>query len=106
LFPALSKTCIWWPCEFRHTYADLLLHGTFVDSEGFLCNNPELSVHGYRAGDRLAVTFWNPTDRAQAFEVLAPGYRLEKAEWQDPACEGGDHMIRAGGVAILIFRRN
>ncbi len=86
-------------------HADLLLEGRFVDNEGFLCDNNRVFSHAFVAGNRMAVTLWNPTDRPQKARVVAPGYRLEKAEWQDPAWIGADHAIRPGDVAVMIFRR-
>ena len=65
-------------------HADILLEGRFVDTEGFLCDNSRVSSHALVAGNRMAVTLWNPTDVAQRAGVLASGYQLETAEWQDP----------------------
>lgn len=92
-------------CGLRNTYPDLLLEGRFVDTEGFLCDNSHVPAHGFVAGDRLAVTLWNPTDVPQRARVVAPGYVLEKAEWQDPGWSGSDRTLLPGDVAVLVFRR-
>ena len=87
------------------SHADLLLDGRFVDNEGFLCDNDQVSSHAFVAGNRMAVTLWNPTDVAQRARVLAAGYEFEVAEWQDPSWSGLDHSVMPGDVAVLIFRR-
>jgi hypothetical protein len=91
--------------ELYNTHADLLLEGRFVDSEGFLCDNSRVSSHAFMAGNRMAVTLWNPTDVAQRARVEAAGYRLEAANWQDPGWSGPDHWIMPGDVAVLILHR-
>ncbi len=85
--------------------ADLLLEGRFVDNEGFLCDNNQVSSHAFVAGDRMAVTLWNPTKVAQRARVVAEGYKLDKAEWQDPKLSGPDQWIMPGDVAVLVYHR-
>jgi len=89
----------------RNTYPDLLLDGRFADNERFLSDNSRVSAHSFIAGDRMAVTLWNPTDTAEKVNVIAPGYVLEKAEWQNPDWSGAGHSILPKDVAVLIFRR-
>ncbi|HWR52802.1 MAG TPA: DUF6259 domain-containing protein [Bryobacteraceae bacterium] len=91
--------------ELYNTHADLLLEGRFVDNEGFLCDNNQVSSHAFVAGNRLAVTLWNPTDVAQRARVVADGYQLEAAKWQDPSLSGPGQWVMPGDVAVLIFRR-
>jgi len=88
------------------THADLLLEGRFVDTEGFLCDNSRVSSHAFVAGSRMAVTLWNSTDAAQKARVVAAGYQLEAAHWQDPSLSGPDQWIMPDDVAVLIFRRS
>ncbi len=92
-------------CALRNTHPDLLLEGRFVDNEGFLADNSRVSAHAFVAGNRMAVTLWNPGDAAERVSVIAPGYELEKAEWQDPSWSGPAHSIMPKDVAVLIFRR-
>ena len=92
-------------CAMRNTHPDLLLNGRFVDNEGFLADNSRVSAHAFLAGDRLAVTLWNPGDAAERVSVIAPGYELEKAEWQEAGWSGPAHSILPKDVAVLIFRR-
>jgi hypothetical protein len=90
--------------ELRRKYSDLLLEGRFVDNEGFLCDNSRVASHAFTAGNRMAVTLWNPTETAQRAKVIAPGYVLEEVQWQDPQLTGADQALRAGEVALLVFR--
>jgi len=92
-------------CELRNSYPELLLEGRFVDNEGFVCDNSLISTHGFLAGDRLAVTVWNPTERAQPLRVVAPGYELVEVAWQNPAFQGTGHLLPAGDVAVLIWQK-
>ncbi|HWQ90444.1 MAG TPA: DUF6259 domain-containing protein [Clostridia bacterium] len=91
--------------ELYKAHADLLLEGRFVDSEGFLNDNNRVSSHAFVAGNRMAVTLWNPTTVPQRARVVAAGYQLEAAKWQDPGWSGPDHWIMPGDVAVLTFRR-
>jgi len=91
--------------ELRNQHADLLLEGKFVDSEGFVCDNSRVTAHGFVAGNRLAVALWNPEETPQKAVVVAPGYKLKSALWQNPAWSGPDHTLMPGDVAVLIFSK-
>lgn len=91
--------------ELRRKYSDLLLEGRFVDNEGFLCDNSRVASHAFTAGNRMAVALWNPEETAQRAGVVAPGYVLEEAQWQDPRRTGPAQVLGAGEVGLLIFRR-
>lgn len=92
-------------CALRNTHPDLLLDGRFVDNEGFLADNSRVSAHAFVSGNRMAVTLWNAGETAERVKVVAPGYELEKAEWQDPAWTGPAHSILPKDVAVFIFRK-
>jgi hypothetical protein len=77
-----------------------------VSDEGFTSDNANVSAHAYVAGNRMAVTLWNPGDKAQKPRITAPGSRFESANWQDPQLAGTDHEIQPGDVAVLVFRAN
>ncbi len=91
--------------QLRTQFADLLLEGRFVDNEGFLCGNSNVSAHAYVAGSRMAVTLWNPTGAAQRARLDVPGYTLESANWQDSKWTGIDHSILPGDVAVMVYRK-
>jgi hypothetical protein len=69
--------------QLRTQFADLLLEGRFVDDEGFTSDNTNVSAHAYLAGNRMAVTPWNPTNTPQKPGIAAPGYTLKSANWLD-----------------------
>jgi len=91
--------------QLRTQFADLLLDGRFVDDEGFSNRNTNVSAHAFLAGNRMAVTLWNPTSSAQKPGIAAPGYALESANWQDSKWTGTDHEIQPGDVAVLVFKK-
>jgi hypothetical protein len=93
-------------CALRNAHPELLLEGRFVDNEGFVCDNSEVSAHSFLAGDRLAVTLWNPTAVPQAVRIAAPGYVLQEVAWQDPSLSGTAHMLKPGDVALYVFRQS
>lgn len=90
----------------RTAHPELLLEGRFVDTENFLCDNNHIASHAFVNGNRMAVTLWNPADIAQQVRVMAPGYTLESAEWEDPSWSGLEHTIMPGDIAVQIFQRH
>jgi hypothetical protein len=91
--------------QLRTQFAELLLEGRFVDNEGFTNSNNNVSAHSYLAGNRMAVTLWNSTGEPQKPLVTADGYKLESANWQDPAWQGTEHQILPGDVAVFVFKK-
>jgi hypothetical protein len=91
--------------ELRSKFPDLLLEGRFVDNENFVCDNNSVAAHGFLAGERLAVTLWNPTRLPQKARVLAPGYTIEEVSWMSPELTGPDHSLLPNDVAVLVFRK-
>jgi hypothetical protein len=91
--------------QLRTQYADLLLDGRFVDNEGFTSGNTNVASYAYLAGNRMAITLWNPTDKPQKPAITANGYKLQSANWQDPKWEGTDHEIAPGDVAVLVYSK-
>lgn len=91
--------------QLRTQYADLLLEGRFVDNEGFTSDNTNISSYAYLAGNRMAITLWNSTSEPQKPLIVAKGYTLESANWQDPKWVGTDHQILPGDVALMVFKK-
>lgn len=55
-------------------YADYILRGTFVDTDGFSCSNSLVFAKGWRsASGGLAVSLWNPTGQDQQAELKLAG---------------------------------
>lgn len=91
--------------QLRTQFADLLLEGRFVDDEGFTSDNTNVSAHAYVAGNRMAVTLWNPTNTPQRPGIAASGYTLESANWQDSRWTGTGHEVQPGDVAVMVFKK-
>jgi len=71
-----------------------------------ISDNRLVSSRAFVTENRMAVTPWNRTEVAQRARVVAAGYQLEAAKWQDPSWSGPDHSIVPGDVAVLIFHRS
>jgi hypothetical protein len=86
----------------RLAHKDLLLNGRFVDNEGFSLDNPALCAKAYRAGGRLGIVVWNPTDLEQRFAVRTEGRFLQAV-----APEGEratlPKVIAADSVMLLVW---
>jgi len=58
-----------------HQHEKYLLHGRFVDTDGFTWNNPYVHVKGYLADDgTMAVVAWNPTADDREVAVVRNGH--------------------------------
>ena len=91
--------------QLRTQFADLLLDGRFVDNEGFTSENANVFAYSYLAGNRMAITIWNSTNDPQKPIIVANGYTLESANWQDAMLTGTDHQILPGDVALFVYRK-
>ena len=55
-------------------YADYILRGAFVDTDGFTCSDPAVIAKGYVAKDgSMAVALWNPTADDRTVELAHDG---------------------------------
>jgi len=59
--------------EFQKKHAELLMTGTFTDTEGFSFRGPGLVAKGYKAGGLFGVLLWNTTDKPASFSLSVPG---------------------------------
>jgi hypothetical protein len=91
--------------QLRDQYNELLLNGRFVDNEGFTSQNTKVFSYAYLAGNRMAITLWNPTDAPQKPAITVKGYTLESANWQDPELKGTDHEIQPGDIALFVYKK-
>jgi hypothetical protein len=86
-------------------YGDVLLRGTFVDTQGFTIDNPSLVAKAYRAEEQLAVVLWNPGQENRRFEVHADGYRLTKMVTPAGKRERPPRALGPNELVVLIFTR-
>ena len=55
-------------------YADYILRGRFVDTDGFACSDPAVIAKGYEAKDgSMAVALWNPTAQDRTVAIICGG---------------------------------
>lgn len=65
--------------EFQKKHAELLMTGTFTDTEGFSFSGPGLVAKGYKAGALFGVLLWNTADRPAPFSLSVPDGRVASA---------------------------
>ena len=58
---------------FRKRHADLLMTGTFVDTDGFFFSGKGCFAKGYQAGAQFGVLVWNASELPVALTVTVPG---------------------------------
>lgn len=84
---------------FRKRQADLLLTGTFVDTEGFSFTGKNVFAKGYKAGDQFGVLVWNASAYPAAFTVTVPSMAVSTAsepgrETVEPFAEIAPETVR------------
>lgn len=94
----------------RDRYRDLILNGTFIDTDGFSLDNPELFASAFRRGNRLAVVV-TQSHLPETWSILqVPGYRyLEHDGLNQIEVAGNGETARIKlsrhGLAIVIFEQ-
>jgi len=92
-------------CKIRNEYSDLLLEGTFVDTEGFSLSNEKLVAKAYKNGDKYAVLIWNPLENEQPVKVYVTDYELEKAiSMEGKSSQIPPAMLGANKVLVLLYK--
>ena len=64
----------------RETYSDLIVAGTYHDTEGFMIDNPNVEGRAFLAGDRLAVVLTQSRSDRASTHLHVPGYRYVEHE--------------------------
>jgi len=95
----------------KDKYAELLLLGRYIDTDGIENGNPKVAARGFTNGDRLAVVVTQSAERTAQTRIRVPGYAFVESDSVgemkvEPATDGGQ-MVQAGrdGIAVLIFKR-
>ncbi len=57
---------------FQKKNADLLMTGTFTDTEGFLFSGQGIVAKGFRSGTAFGVILWNTLDKPASFTLSVP----------------------------------
>lgn len=91
---------------FQTQNAKLLLTGTFTDTEGFMVNGRGIVAKGYISGKTLGTMLWNTSDRAEAFTLSVPGYRLVSASAPDAQTVEAFSELAPQAVRLLTWEKN
>jgi hypothetical protein len=94
----------------KDKYLDLLVAGTYRDTDGIEWDNPEIDARCFVTGNRLAVVLAQSHLASASTRLQVPGYRfVESAGVGTYAVEpgGGQPAVQLGkhGLAVAVFER-
>ena len=90
-------------------YEDLLLVGTYRDTEGFTLSNPGIEARAYTNGDGMAVVATRTQEGAAVKGVIeVPGYRVTEASTLGGArvsADGREVTLGQYDLAVLVYEK-
>lgn len=95
----------------KDKYCDLLLLGTYKDTEGFANSNPKVNARCFINGIRMAVVATQNSPTPATACIRVPGYAFQESsclgEAKLEAAPNGGQSVRLGqnGLAVLIFEK-
>ena len=90
---------------FQKKNAELLMTGTFTDTEGFAFSGPGIVAKGFQSGNAFGVLLWNTMDKSAAFTISVP--KASSASASEP---GNDNIeafseLAPQSVRLLVWKR-
>lgn len=90
-------------------YADLVMAGTYRDTEGFTCSNPRIEARAYVNGDGMAVVATLTQQRAAEQALIeVPGYRFVECATLGNArvsADGREVTLGQHDLAVLVYEK-
>lgn len=90
-------------------YADLVMAGTYRDTEGFTCSNPRIEARAYVNGDGMAVVATLTQQRtAEPALIEVPGYRFVECSTLGNArvsADGREVTLGQHDLAVLVYEK-
>jgi hypothetical protein len=90
---------------FQKKHAELLMTGTFTDSEGFSFRGQGVVAKGYQAGDAFGVLLWNTADKPAAFTLSVPKAKLASAAEPERGEVGAFSALPPQTVRLLVWKK-
>ncbi|MBI4978707.1 MAG: hypothetical protein HZC28_14605 [Spirochaetes bacterium] len=97
--------------KFRQRQSALLLRGTYIDTTGFTCDNPDIDARAFVNGDMMGVVICQSHKDSITAKIKAPGYVYSNTDGVGNAVTekiAGDTIqvtVRKNDIAMLIFKR-
>jgi hypothetical protein len=95
----------------REKYADLLLVGTYRDTDGFANDNPKVPARCFVNGNRMAIVVTQSHSALAATRIAAPGWRYREVGAVgevrvQEAADGKQHVsLPKDGLAVLVYEK-
>ncbi|MBM3858731.1 MAG: hypothetical protein FJ395_03670 [Verrucomicrobia bacterium] len=91
----------------KDKYCDLLLLGTYKDTDGFINENPKVNARCFVNGNRMAVVVTQSTDKTATTRIRVPGYAFRESDSVGEVSIDGNQTVRLGqhGLAVLIYQK-
>ncbi|OGV64856.1 MAG: hypothetical protein A2283_13865 [Lentisphaerae bacterium RIFOXYA12_FULL_48_11] len=92
-------------------YCDILLLGTYRDTEGFVNNNPKISARCFVNGNSMAVVVTQSSEKMAATCIKVPGFLYKESdstgEVKVDTSSGDGQTVQLGrdGLAVLIYQK-
>ena len=95
--------------QLRDKYRDIILNGTFQDTDGFILSNRELFASAFTSGNRMAVLLTQSHKLKIETKLQVPGYRyLEHDGLNNIKVSGSgdtlDVQLNKHGLIVIIFK--
>jgi hypothetical protein len=93
----------------RQKYAELLLEGTYRDSEGFALDNAEIDARCFTSGNRLAVVLAQSHLETAAATLQVPNHRFVEHDGlgeTEVTGDGSQIRLKRHALAVTIWEKN
>jgi hypothetical protein len=94
--------------EIKDKYKDLLLLGTYQDTEGFSTDNNKIDARCFTNGNKMAIVMTQNKSVSESVLVSVPGYKYKESSTIGNATIAQNRHITLGmnSLAVLIFEKD
>lgn len=95
----------------KDKYCDLLLLGTYKDTDGFSNDNLAVNARCFVNGNRMAIVATQSTQKTATARLVVPGFAYQASDVVGEAgvseADGGGQSVKLGrdGLAVLIYQK-